>query len=324
MRGLIADIGGTNARFALVDTNGKTHQVRHYPCRDYPHLADACDAYLAQIAAEDAEFTRPRAAAIAVASPVEGDDVRMTNHVWSFSIEETRRRLGFETLQVINDFVAVALGLPHLLDEDVLEVGSGEPVARQPMAVLGPGTGLGVSAMLPSGLGWIPLSSEGGHVTAPATTDREAAVLSVMRRQLIKGHVSAERIISGPGLVNLCRAIAELDGVEIDPAMSPADCTGHALANTCAVSVEALEMFSAMLGTVAANLALTLCSRGGVFIAGGIIPRLGDWFKTSPFRTRFEDKGRFGGYLAQIPTYVIVHSHPAFVGLASLVSGRGR
>lgn len=324
MRGLIADIGGTNARFALVDSNGKTHQVKQYPCRDYPNLADACEAYLTQIVAQDPAFVRPRAAAIAVASPVAGDDVRMTNHVWSFSIEATRRRLQLETLQVINDFVAIALGLPHLIDEDVMEVGSGEPVARQPMAVLGPGTGLGVSAMLPSGLGWIPLSSEGGHVTAPAVTDREAAVLSVMRKQLIKGHVSAERIVSGPGLVNLCRAIAELDGVAFDPATTPADCTSQAIAGSCAVSTEALDMFAAMLGTVAANLALTLCSRGGVYIGGGIIPRLGDWFRTSPFRGRFEDKGRFGGYLAAIPTYVIVHSHPAFVGLASLVSGRGR
>ncbi len=324
MRGMVADIGGTNARFALVDSDGKTHHVRQYPCRDYPHLADACEAYLAQIAAEEAGFARPRAAAIAVASPVAGDDVRMTNHVWSFSIEATRRQLQLDTLDVINDFVAISLGLPHLTDDDLMQVGSGEPVARQPMAVLGPGTGLGVSAMLPTGLGWMPLSSEGGHVTAPATTDREAAILSVMRKQLIKGHVSAERIISGPGLINLCRAIAELDGVAFDPAMTPADCTGRAMAKSCALSMEALDIFAAMLGTVAANLAITLCSRGGVFIGGGIIPRLGDWFRTSPFRGRFEDKGRFGGYLAAIPTYVITNSHPAFVGLASLVSGRGR
>ncbi len=320
MRGLIADIGGTNARFALADTNGKTHQVRHFPCRDYPHLADACETYLALVAAEDPEFTRPRAAAIAVASPVAGDDVRMTNHVWSFSIEETRRQLKFDTLEVINDFVAVALGLPHLTDEDVMEVGSGEPVARQPMAVLGAGTGLGVSAMLPTGLGWVPLGSEGGHVTAPAVTDREAAVVAVLRRRF-KGHVSAERVVSGPGLVNLCQAIAELDGVEIDPAMTPADCTSRATDKSCPVSMEALDMFAAMLGTVAANLALTLCSRGGVFIGGGIVPRLGESFRQSPFRSRFEDKGRFGGYLASIPTYVITYSHPAFVGLASLVSG---
>ncbi|QNT69216.1 glucokinase [Defluviicoccus vanus] len=322
MKGLIADIGGTNARFALADTNGKVQQVKHFPCRDFPRLADACEAYLTELAATETDFVRPRAAAIAVASPVDSDDVRMTNHVWSFSIEETRRQLQFDTLQVINDFVAVALGLPHLTDDDVLQVGSGIPVARQPMAVLGAGTGLGVSAMLPTGLGWAPLSSEGGHVTAPAVNEREAAVLAVLRGHF--GHVSAERIISGPGLVNLSRAIAELDGVGIDPDLTPADCTSRALDQSCHVSTEALNMFAAILGTVAANLAVTLCSRGGVYIAGGIVPRLGDWFLTSPFRQRFEDKGRFGGYLAAIPTYVVTNSHPAFVGLASLVTGRGR
>lgn len=322
MKGLIADIGGTNARFALADTNGKTEHVLHFPCRDYPQLADACAAYLAAMAREIPDFVPPRAAAIAVASPVAGDEVRMTNHVWSFSIEETRRQLKLDTLEVINDFVAVALGLPHLSDEDVMVVGGGEPVARAPMAVLGAGTGLGVSAMLPTGLGWMPLGSEGGHVTAPAVTDREAAVLAVLRKRF--GHVSAERVISGPGLVHLCEALAALDGVTLDPAITPADCTSRALAKTCPVSVEALAMFSAMLGTVAANLAVTLCARGGVFIGGGIVPRLGEAFRASPFRTRFEDKGRFGGYLASIPTYVITHSHPAFVGLASLVSGRGR
>jgi glucokinase len=319
--GLIADIGGTNARFALVGDDGITRDVLRLACRDYPTLVDACTHYLAETGAE-----RPRAAAIAVASPVTGDQVTMTNHVWSFSIEETRRRLGFDSLWVINDFVAIALSLPHLFGEDIVKVGTGEAQPHAAIGVLGPGTGLGVSAMLPTGLGWTPLTSEGGHATAPAFDDREAAVLSVIRRHRREAgeddHVSAERVISGPGLLNLYRAVAELEGRPADPAMTPPECTRRAIDGTCPISMATLAMFSEMLGTVAANLALILNARGGIYIAGGIIPQLGDAFVKSGFRARFEDKGRFGGYLQAIPTWVVVEPLPAFVGLATLVGGR--
>lgn len=321
MTGMIADIGGTNARFALVGEDGITRHVLRVACRDYPTLVDACSSYLEQTPAE-----RPRAAAIAVASPVTGDQVTMTNHIWSFSIEETRRRLGFETLSVVNDFVAIALSLPHLFGEDVVKVGTGEAQPHAAMGVLGPGTGLGVSAMLPTGLGWTPVTSEGGHVTAPAFDDDEAAVLSTVRRHRRDAgadeHVSAERVVSGPGLLNLYRAIAELEGRPADPAITPPECTRRAIDGTCPIAVKTLAMFSEMLGTVAANLALTLNTRGGIYIAGGIIPQLGNAFINSGFRARFEDKGRFGGYLQSIPTWVIVEPLPAFVGLATLVGGR--
>ncbi|MFO1128440.1 MAG: glucokinase [Rhodospirillales bacterium] len=320
MSGLIADIGGTNARFGLVGEDGHTRNVVRLVCRDFPTLGDACVHYLAEVG------ERPKAAAIAVASPVSGDEVKMTNHVWSFSIEETRRRLGLESLEVINDFVAIALSLPHLFGDDVVKIGNGDAQPHAAMGVLGPGTGLGVSAMIPTGLGWTPLTSEGGHVTAPAFDDREADVLAMVRRHRREAgkddHVSSERVISGPGLLNLYRAIAAIEGRPVDPDLTPPELTRRAVAGACPIAVETVAMFCEMLGTVAADLALTLNARGGIYVAGGIVPQLGDTFVNSGFRRRFEDKGRFGGYLQTIPTWIVVEPLPAFVGLATLIGGR--
>jgi glucokinase len=317
MIGLIADIGGTNARFALVDADGSTREPLRLACRDYPTLPAACEDYLAKVGSAN----RPRVAAMAIASPILGDEVQMTNHVWSFSIEETRRQLHLDTLDVINDLAAVALAVPHLAGEDLIKIGSGEPVPHTAMGVVGAGTGIGMSAMIPTGLGWTPLSGEGGHATAPASDDREAAVISVLRRRF--EHVSIERMVCGPGLVNIYFAIAELDGKEADPAMTPPECTKRALEQSCPIASEATAMFASLLGNVSGNLALTLNARGGIFIAGGIVPQLGETFLNSAFRTRFESKGRFTQYLQAIPTYLIVRDLPAFVGLAALVSGRG-
>ena len=316
MSGLIADIGGTNARFALIDDDGETGSEEVLACRDYPTLVDACQAYLRKIEVR----RRPRRAAFAVASPIAGDRVQMTNHVWSFSIEETRRFLGLDHLQVINDFLAIALAIPHLSVDDVVKVGSGTPIGDAPILAIGPGTGLGMASLVPMpGGGWIPLAGEGGHVTMAPAEDMETAVISLMRKRI--GHVSAERLISGPGLVNLYRALAELGGKEPDPEITPPLCSARALDGSCEISGKALAMMCAMLGTIAANAALTLGARGGVYIAGGIVPSLGPAFAESRFRARFEDKGRFDAYLADVPTYVIHRPLPALLGLASLVTG---
>lgn len=318
MSGLIADIGGTNVRFALVDEDSKVAAVHRMQVADYPSLVDACTVYLEGAGAEG---MRPRHGAFAVASPVLGDQIRMTNHRWTFSIEETRRQLGFDTLDVVNDFAAVALAIPFLTRADVQRIGGGEPDPHAPMAVLGAGTGLGMAGVIrPRGGGFIPLTGEGGHVTMPAFDDREEAVLRLLRRRFERGHVSAERVLSGPGLVNLYQAIAEIDDRTADPAITPADCTARAEARSCPIAGEAVAMFCAMLGTIAANLALTLDARGGVFIGGGIAPKMGEQFVNSGFRERFEEKGRFGGYLAAIPTSLITRPHPAFAGLAALVA----
>lgn len=312
---LIADIGGTNARFALLDGGGGgPRAVRVLACGDHPDLAAAARAYLDATAPDPA----PVRAAIAVASPVTGDAVAMTNRGWSFRISDLERTLGLDRLEVINDFAALALAAPALGANDVTRIGGGRPQPGWPIAVLGPGTGLGVSGLVPTGDGWIPLATEGGHATLAPADDRERALAAALAAQF--GHVSIERAVSGPGLVNLYRALASRDGARAEDA-TPASIAGRALAGADPRCVEALDTFCAMLGTAAGNLALCLGARGGVYIGGGIVPRLGAAFAASPFRRRFEDKGRFRDYLRPIPAYVVTREHPALLGLEVLLDG---
>ena len=312
---LVGDIGGTNARFGLVSPDGELLHSRVLADADYPGIGEAIDAYLA----ERDGLPRPRRGAIAIASPVAGDEVRMTNHPWAFSISGLKSRLRFHRLEVINDFTAQALALPHLKDGDKVKIGAGEAAPGFPIGVLGPGSGLGVSGLVPTGKRWIPLTGEGGHATMPPITDRESAVLGAMRRHL--DHVSGERVLSGPGLVNLYNSLAEVDGV---PARqyTAAQITDADTGRSDPLCSEATEMFCAMLGTVAGNLALTLGAKGGVYIGGGIVPRLGERFAASGFRERFEAKGRFHEYLGAIPTYVVTHRLPAFLGCAAALMER--
>lgn len=310
--GLIADIGGTNARFALVYPGDEPRHALVLPCADFSGPDDAAAAYLRRVAPD----VRPGRAAFAVAGPVGGDEIAMTNHVWRFSAQAVRRRLGVDSLEVVNDFTAVALSVPQLDAAHRVQVGGGAAVATAPIAVLGPGTGLGVSALVPHSGGHIALATEGGHATMPAVDDRESQVLGWLRG--LYGHVSAERVLSGPGLQNLYMALCEVDGRQPEP-LPPDAISGRALDGSCPVCAEALHTFFAMLGTVAGNLALSLGARGGVHIAGGIVPRLLDAFLRSPFRERFEAKGRFRDYLADIPVHVVTHPYPAFLGLVGLV-----
>ena len=308
---LVGDIGATNARFALLGTDGAPARLRVFACDDFPGLAEAVETYLA------AERAKPAEAAFAVASPVAGDRVTLTNHPWSFSIEELRRRLGLTRLVMVNDFAANAMALPHLGPDGRQKIGGGSAASRAAMAVLGPGSGLGVSGLIPGERGPIAIAGEGGHATLAPADDRESEVLARMRRRF--GHVSAERVLSGPGLVNLYQALAESDGVPAEP-FSPAQITDREIGETHPLCRAAVDLFCAMLGTVAGDLALTLGAHGGVFIAGGIVPRLGATFAQSRFRARFEDKGRFSPYLAAIPTYVVTYPFPAFLGLAALLA----
>ncbi|MBV8650875.1 MAG: glucokinase [Alphaproteobacteria bacterium] len=278
-------------------------------------MARAIETYLSD-EPDLADGPRLTAAAFAIAGPIAGDHVAMTNHPWAFSIAELRQHFQWDQLHVINDFTANSLALPHLQPADRTAIGGGEGVAGTPLGIVGPGSGLGAGGLVPHPTGWLPLPSEGGHVTMAPADAREGAVLDLMRRRF--DHVSAERVLSGPGLVNLYAALAELDGV---PGRSylPAQITDPATGAADRHCREAVEMFCAMLGTVAGNLALTLGARGGVYIAGGIVPRLGVVFTESRFRRRFEQKGRLGPYLAAIPTYVVTHSTPAFLGLSALL-----
>jgi glucokinase len=303
---LVADVGATNARFALVGRDGAVARQRTLHGRDFPAFEDALAAYLA------AEAVKPDRAAVAVACPVLGDRIVFTNSPWSFSIEALRKRFGLGRLLVLNDFEANALAVPHLRPADLVQVGGGTPAPAAPAAILGPGSGLGVAGLVRARAGWMALPGEGGHTTMPAFDEREAAVLGRLRARF--GHVSAERVLSGPGLVNLHAAIAELERAPTG-SPAPADVTEA----TDTISREAVDMFCAMLGTLAGNVALTLGARGGVYIAGGIVPKLGARFVDSAFRERFLAKGRFRDYLAAIPTFVVTHPVPAFVGLAALI-----
>ncbi|HZU89393.1 MAG TPA: glucokinase [Stellaceae bacterium] len=310
---LVGDIGATNARFGLMSSRRALLHHRIFACEEHPTIEDALALYLD----ECGEWPMPRIGALAIASAIAGDRVTMTNHPWSFSIATLCARLGFERLEVINDFTAVALALPHLGAEDRLAVGGGSPAAGAPLAVLGAGSGLGVSGLIPAGDRWIPLTGEGGHATMAPADGRESAVLDHLRRQF--DHVSAERLLSGPGLVNIYRSLAALAGV---PARgyTAAEITDPATGAADPLCRDSTDLFCAMLGTMAGNLALILGARGGVYIAGGIAPRLGRRFLTSPFRERFEAKGRMRSYLAAIPTYLVVHPFPAFVGCAALLA----
>jgi glucokinase len=310
---LIADIGGTNARFALLESPAQWRDERVFACGDYPDLVSAVEYYLASIGATSSG-ERPLEAAMAIAGPITGDVISMTNHVWQFSATQTRQRLGLQRLKFLNDFTALALAVRHLPADELQKIGGGRAVANTPIAVLGPGTGLGVSGLMPAGAHWIALQGEGGHVTLAVMNEHEMAVLRQLYQRF--AHVSAERVLSGPGLVNLYDAVCAVEGV-VPEVLAPADITRRAQEGSSRTCLEAVNMFCSLLGTVAGNLVLTLGALGGAYIGGGIVPALGAAFASSPFRSRFEDKGRYAHYLAAVPTFVIQSKLPAFLGLAN-------
>ena len=306
---LIADIGGTNARFALLHGSeiGESHVLQ---VDDYDTPADAIAAYLGAMP----ESERPVEAAMGVAGPVTGDRVVMMNSQWAFSIEGLKRQFGWTQLCVVNDFAANALAVPQLTPDDVVQVGEGAPTPGLPVAVLGPGSGLGVAGLVSIEGHWKAIAGEGGNVTLAALDSREAAIIDILRRQY--AHVSAEIVLSGPGLVNLYDALCELAGKPATPS-TPEHIT-HLYPGCDPQCREAVNMFCAMLGTFAGDVALTFGARGGVYIMGGIVPKIREIFRHSAFRERFEFKGRYRQYLSSIPTYIVMHPFPAFLGLRTL------
>ena len=309
---LLADVGGTNARFAWQAAAGAPIEDSiTLPCADHVSIEAAIRAYLGRI-----DRPRPRVCAIAIANPVHGDRIQMTNHHWSFSISALEQSLGFERLRVLNDFTALALALPGLAPEQLIQVGGNHALPGTAIGLLGPGTGLGVSGLLPNGReGWLPLQGEGGHVSLAATTPREQAVVEFLSQRY--GHASAERAVSGMGLIDIHRALCLADQILPPEGWEAAQVSSAALSGQDGRCAEALAMMCAFLGSVAGNLALTLGAKGGIYIGGGIVPRLGEWFVHSPFRARFEAKGRFQPYLAAIPVWVINASQsPALAGAA--------
>lgn len=312
--GLIADIGATNARFALADDQG-IYEEKVLQCGDYPSIVDAAQTYM-----DGLKGAKPKQAAFAIAGPITGDQFEMTNHLWNFSIRQTQADLGLSSFTLMNDFKAIALGIPHLKPADMMQVGGDQrPEVHGTIGIVGPGTGLGVASLFWDGSAYRANPGEGGHVTMPAKTQREFDIFRTLRYKY--HHISAERVCSGKGLVNIYNAIRVLDGHENLEDKTAEQISQAAINKTCAVSEEALDKMMAFLGCVAGDLAMSLGAKGGVYIAGGIPAKLGDYFFNSRFRTEFESKGRFGSYLKPIPTYLITHPFIAFVGLQHHIVG---
>ncbi|WP_333843118.1 glucokinase [Limnohabitans sp.] len=314
---MLGDIGGTNARFGWqAASDAPITHVQVLPCAEHESLLLAAQTYLTT-----QRLSTPPCAAFGIANPVTGDLVSMTNHHWKFSVNALRQGLGVSRFLLLNDFTALALSITLLSDEQKRQVGSGTAAPDAAIGLIGPGTGLGVSGLFPVGYQnkWIPIAGEGGHVSLAATTELEFAAIQQLQKRY--GHVSAERVISGAGLVDLYHALCDLKDGQGREITTPAEVIERADEVATSTAHQALDMFCGFLGSVAGDLALTLGARGGIYIGGGIVPRLSERFDASPFRERFEAKGRFQKYLQEVPTWVI-HSpvSPALQGASQALS----
>lgn len=309
-RVLLADIGGTHARFAIWkdDELGPVHS---FDVRAHATMGDAFRFFLAGWD----DGTPIDAAILAVAGPVESGCCALTNSSWVADASSLKDEFAIPSVRIVNDQAAAAWGLSQFTPSDTCLIGPDTPIIGAPMALLSPGTGLGMACLIPGPTAAAVIASEGGHATLAAATAREEAVIAVLRRQF--GHVSAERALSGDGLVNLYHATATIDGVDIVP-RTAADITRAALGGTCATCQKTLDTFCSLLGSVAGDIALLFGARGGVFIGGGIVPHIVEYIGRTEFRERFEAKGRLGRYLVGIPVRVILRPDPAFLGLAAL------
>jgi len=331
---LVADIGGTNARFALVDQGSHVpHSEASLPSGDFADLAEAMNAYLEGLPGAP----RPRSACVAIAAPTFRDRIVFANLHWEFSIEKTRRQMDLDRLVMMNDFAALAMAIPDIPETHKTPIGDGIAVPNQPVAVVGPGTGLGVAGLIWQHGHWTPLPGEGGHVSFAPSDDEEVDIFQIVRGS--RDRVSAERLLCGSGLQRLYRTYCKLDrladdgwraGVEAaveerHPALEelkeddlhPAEITERALQGRSDRCTRALSRFCGMLGTFSGDVALTFGARGGLYLGGGILPRLGTFLQNSDFRTRFEAKGRMQDYVAAIPTHLITAPIPALTGAAA-------
>jgi len=306
--GLIAGIGATNARFAIADQEGiRDEQI--LKCRDHPSLAEAITKYM-EITGQEIH-----SASIAIAGPVEGDKFEMTNHPWRFSVTELKATLSIESFHIINDFVAIAKSIPHLTENtDYTNMTKVQQKDGASIGVLGPGTGLGMASLVPVNSSYITVPGEGGHMSMAAKTQREFDVINWLLEHKYS-HVSAERVCSGKGLVNIHNALCGLSGEKGVNELSPSEISDRALNKECDLCEEALDLMFGFLGTAAGNLALTIGAKGGIYIAGGIVQKLDSYIYNSRFMEQFVSKGRFKEYMSSIPVFIVTHEFPAFIGL---------
>ena len=322
--GLIADIGGTNARFALAPIKPSAHalrldeseiiEVKRLDCKKYDSIADAIEYYLSEL---PSQYERPTQGCLAIACPTENDWIKMTNHTWEFSVKELKKTLNFKLLNFINDYHALANSILFLGEKDSQQVGGGESIHGKPMVVTGPGTGLGLGALVFETIHPTTVCTEGGHSSFAPDNKLELEILSFLMDKF--GRVSNERLISGQGLENIYEALTFIRNGEATR-LPAADISTKALDQSDKLCEEALEVFCSVLGTFAGDAALMYGAKGGIYIAGGIIPRFLEYFEKSKFRTSFENKACFNEYNSGIPTYVILNDQPGLLGSAAVLN----
>ena len=325
---LIADIGGTNIRLAQatakLGTNTRDitiNDIETYQCKEFASLADVVAHYIDVKELNNLAIN----ACFAIACPVDNDLISMTNLPWQFSQNELKRVLNLHSLRFINDYTAIAMAIPLLSEQQKIKIGGGESITGKPISVCGPGTGLGVANLVPLSLSgneqWHCISGEGGHIDFAPVNEIEQQVMNFI--QGIKKRVSYEQLLSGYGLEQIYQALLFIShGKEIttvEDKLTAKDITANALNATCTVCEQTLTLFCDVLGSFAGNLALIMNSQGGVYIAGGIVPRFVDYLKLSDFRARFETKGRLSSITEQAPTYVITEEQPGLLGAAAFV-----
>jgi len=307
---LIGDIGGTNARFSIVlDANSEASEPIIVKTADFDTIGDAI-----QSAVLDHTSLHPNSAVLAVAGPVESDEIPLTNCPWVVKPKQMLANLGLGDIVVLNDFEAQALAVVALGDEHMEKIGGGAPEPNAGRVVLGPGTGLGVAGLVHALKRWIPIPGEGGHMDIGPRSPRDFEVFPHI--EPIEARISGEQILCGRGLVNVYRAVAKADG-KPSPLSQPADISAAALDKTDPVAEEALSIFATCLGRTAGDLALVFMSRGGVFLTGGIAPKILPALKAGNFRAAFEDKAPHSALMRTIPVYVVTQPLAALAGLAA-------
>ena len=307
---LVGDIGGTNARFALVLPGSvKLMHVHTLLCADFINIDDACRAYFDTVG-----IAGVRRACLAFACPVQGAEIRMTNNHWRFTREHLARQLNLVELKLINDFTAMALGMLYISENEKVSVGGGQSIDGAARLVIGPGTGLGVSGLVEAKDDWIPLSTEGGHISFAPTDEVEVELWRTLTAQF--GRVSVERILCGQGLLNIYRVLCQR-GDQAILCTTPAHVSLEAVNGRDPMAIEALNRFCRILGSVVGDNVLTLGARGGVYLCGGILPKVQGFLLDSSFRQSFEDKGRFVEYMQQVPVWLCTAENPGLLGAAA-------
>ncbi|SEL11648.1 glucokinase [Colwellia chukchiensis] len=310
---LVADIGGTNMRVAQADNQGNISNITIYACADYGSLAEVLTDFMQRQQWHGKQVN----ACLAIACPVDKDLIVMTNLPWQFSQAELKAQLQFKQLILINDFTAIAHAIPQLTDAEKVQVGQGRVIDNKPIAICGPGTGLGVASLVACHDGWLSLSGEGGHADFAPVDQQEIKILQFLAEKYHR--VSYEQLLSGLGIEQIYQALsADKSGQAVY--YSAREITEKALSKQCELAVATLKQFCRILGSFAGNLALTLGSHGGVYIAGGVVPRFLEFFADSEFRERFEAKGRLSSFNQPIPTFVVTAEQPGLVGAAAYLN----